>query len=55
MPRKKREIRRDYLRAGYREEQGKGDHTKYRYLAWSKPLLWTAGTALRHESTMRAI
>ena len=31
MPRKKREIRRDYLRAGYREEQGKGDHMKYRY------------------------
>ena len=31
MPRKKREIRREYLRAGYREEQGKGDHTKYRY------------------------
>jgi hypothetical protein len=30
MPRKKREIRRDYLRAGYREEQAKGDHTKHR-------------------------
>ena len=31
MPRKKRDIRRDYGRAGSREEMGKGDHTKYRY------------------------
>jgi hypothetical protein len=29
MPRKKRDIRRDYLAAGFRERQGKGDHTVY--------------------------
>jgi hypothetical protein len=29
MPRKKREIRRDYRAAGFQERQGKGDHTVY--------------------------
>lgn len=29
MPRKKRDIRRDYRAAGFRERQGKGDHTIY--------------------------
>jgi predicted RNA binding protein YcfA (HicA-like mRNA interferase family) len=34
MPRKKREIRREYRRAGFSERQGKGDHVVY-----SHPLL----------------
>jgi hypothetical protein len=29
MPRKKRDIRRDYRRAGFSERQGKGDHTVF--------------------------
>jgi hypothetical protein len=29
MPRKKRDIRRDYRGAGFRERQGKGDHTVF--------------------------
>lgn len=29
MPRKKRDIRRDYRVAGFRERQGKGDHVVY--------------------------
>ena len=29
MPRKKREIRREYRRAGFTERQGKGDHTVF--------------------------
>ena len=29
MPRKKRDIRRDYRTAGFHERQGKGDHTVY--------------------------
>jgi hypothetical protein len=29
MPRKKRDIRRDYRAAGFQERQGKGDHTVY--------------------------
>ena len=31
MPRKKREIRRDYRHAGFSEESGKGSHTIYRH------------------------
>jgi len=31
MPRKKREIRREYRKAGYNERQGKGDHTVFTY------------------------
>ncbi len=34
MPRKKRDIRRDYRNAGFTERQGKGDHVIY-----SHPLL----------------
>ena len=34
MPRKKRDIRRDYRKAGFTERQGKGDHTVF-----SHPLL----------------
>lgn len=34
MPRKKRDIRRDYRVAGFSERQGKGDHT-----AFSHPLV----------------
>jgi predicted RNA binding protein YcfA (HicA-like mRNA interferase family) len=34
MPRKKRDIRRDYRKAGFSERQGKGDHTVF-----SHPLL----------------
>jgi predicted RNA binding protein YcfA (HicA-like mRNA interferase family) len=34
MPRKKRDIKRDYRQAGFIERQGKGDHTNY-----SHPLL----------------
>jgi hypothetical protein len=29
MPRKKRDIRRDYRNAGFSERQGKGDHTVF--------------------------
>jgi len=29
MPRKKRDIRRDYRRAGFSERKGKGDHTVF--------------------------
>lgn len=31
MPRKKRDIRRDYRKAGFSERQGKGDHTVFRH------------------------
>lgn len=31
MPRKKRDIKRDYRRAGFMESQGKGDHTIFRH------------------------
>jgi hypothetical protein len=31
VPRKKREIRRDFRQAGFTERQGKGDHTVYTY------------------------
>ena len=31
MPRKKRDIRRDYRRAGFTEEKGKGSHTVFRH------------------------
>lgn len=31
MPRKKRDIRREYRQAGYNEQQGKGDHTVFTY------------------------
>lgn len=31
MPRKKRDIRRDYRQAGFDERQGKEDHTVYRF------------------------
>lgn len=31
MPRKKRDIRRDYRKAGFSERHGKGDHTVFRH------------------------
>lgn len=31
MPHKKRDIRRDYRQASFRERQGKGDHTVFTY------------------------
>lgn len=31
MPRKKRDIRRDYRQAGFAERQGKGDHTVFSF------------------------
>jgi hypothetical protein len=31
MPRKKRDIKRDYRRAGFTESQGKGDHIVFRH------------------------
>jgi hypothetical protein len=36
MPRKKRDIRRDYRAAGFRERQGKGDHTVHAHVLLQK-------------------
>ena len=36
MPRKKRQIRADFLALGFRERQGKGDHTVYSHPSVAK-------------------
>jgi hypothetical protein len=51
MPRKKRQIRVDYLKAGFAERPGKSDHRVYTHPLLSNTMLWPAPTG-KTPSTM---